>query len=111
MSFNQSFISPLQLSPKYVSELKPLTLDFSLLLATGDTITGVPTLTVSVLQGNDPSPGSLLSGAASISASGVQVIQSLTGGVAATQYLIACQVTTVQGEKLTGQASFWVVAG
>jgi len=102
-------ITPIQVSPKYVSESVPLMIDFKNLLATGDSIKTISSTTASVLQGIDPAPQDILSGNSLIS--GTQVGQMITGGVAWVKYMVEVVVTTTLGSTLAGQASFVVVQG
>ena len=105
-------LSPIPLSPKYVSGAFPYGIDFRLQLANsatpGDALSTVTSITASVLSGSDPSPQLILNGSPQIS--GTQVLQQIVGGVAGTQYLVEIVVRTVQGNTLVGQFSFWVQA-
>lgn len=105
-------IAPIQLDPQYAPESLVRGLDFTPQLAkTGDTFTGTPTASVLVLVGQDPSPGSILSGSPTLSANGMQILQRVSGGVAGCAYLVSFKCGTVQGNTLEGQAFFYVVAG
>lgn len=71
-----------------------LTFDFSALA----TEVSAPDVTIARIRGtDDPTPESVLSG--SPSASGGKVVQTVTGGVVGTDYLIRCQVDTIDGQR------------
>jgi len=73
--------------------------DFTTQLAVGETITGPPSVTISVKSGTDPSPSSHLIGAPSLSGNVVsQVIGTLVGGVT---YLLIATVSTNMGGTRT----------
>jgi hypothetical protein len=71
---------------KYAAEKLVLQFDMSAELETGETLTLVSSVTVSVLSGADSSPSDLLNGAASISAGAVLV--PVKAGVAGVDYRI-----------------------
>ncbi len=73
-------------SPKTTSEVIDLTVNFTYLLSPGETISSA-TVYAAVLNGVDPSPGSLLFGAPSIVSS--LVTQRLQTGVANTTYALS----------------------
>ncbi|MEC4682398.1 MAG: hypothetical protein VST70_01770 [Nitrospirota bacterium] len=81
------------------------------LMLPSNAFTGTPTTSALVLVGQDPSPGSILSGSPTLSANGLQILQRVTGGVAGCAYLVSFKCATVQGNTLEGQAFFYVVAG
>ena len=93
--------------PKKPGETALEPFDFSSQLAAGETISTAG-VTVSVWSGTDPSPGSLVSGAASIAA-GV-VSQAIQGGVSGVIYTLLCQVTTSLGQTLN-MSGFLAVLG
>ena len=82
-------------SPKTTNESYPIAFGFENILndlAPGETITGVPTVTATVLNGTDANPQAIVSGAASVS--GTDVLQRILAGVLGVTYLLACRVTT-----------------
>lgn len=85
-------------SPKTPTEEEKFSFDFAGLLAVGETLTGTPTVTSHVIRGTDPSPGSMISGTATIS--GTKVTQKIIGGVEGVIYCIKCQVDTSAAQKL-----------
>jgi hypothetical protein len=74
--------------------------------ATGDSLSGTPTVTASVLYGADSSPQNILNGNPVISSSKTQVLQRVSGGVGGTTYLLTMTCPTVQGNTLTAQVFF-----
>ena len=103
-------IEPVPVYPKYVSESRLLTIDFSDMLAVGETVLSPGgSISASVLVGNDATPQSILSGSPTVISPDVE--QMITGGVAGTQYMVSATITTSSGEVLTGKVSFWIVAG
>lgn len=94
------------LEPKFVGETADRVFDFTSSLAAAETIS-TQSVAASVYSGVDPSPGDLIDGAAS--ASGAQVTQSLTGGVAGVVYALVCTVTTSLSQTLQLSAYFPVL--
>ena len=82
--------------------------DYADKLDTGDSLTGTPTITVSVIYGTDASPSSILSGAPSIN--GTVVSQKIIDGVDGVRYAVYSLVDTVNGEKLMGCAVLHVTS-
>jgi len=73
--------------------------DFTSQLATGETITGAPTVTISVVSGVDTNPSSHLIGSPSVSGNIVsQVIGTLVGGVV---YNLVATISTNSGGTRT----------
>lgn len=89
-------------APKDPSEVDDRGLDFAALLETGETLSGTPTVTVTVVTGTDANPSAIKSGAASIS--GSIVWQRLTGGVAGVVYKIKVSVGTSTSRTLVACA-------
>lgn len=87
--------------PKQASATKSYIFDFISDLSVGETISGA-TVTATVWSGTDPSPSSIISGAASIS--GTQVSQKLTAGVAGNIYAVTCTATTSLSQTLVRSA-------
>ena len=102
-------IEPTPIYPKYVSEDRSLTVDFSSILASGETITEIISMSANVQSGSDPSPQNILSGSPTVNAT--NIVQMITGGVQGTLYMISVTVSTSSGEVLTGKTIFWVIAG
>ena len=80
----------LLINPKYAAESRVEALDFSPLLATGQTVTAAA-FTVTVYTGSDPSPSTVI-GTTTISSPIVSPI--LQNGIAGTIYSIRCDATT-----------------
>jgi hypothetical protein len=91
-------MSNLVFASKDPSEVDDRGLDFSALLETGETLTGTPSVTVTVLTGTDASPSSLLSGSATIE--GTVVWQRYTGGTAGVTYRCKYSVATSTSRTL-----------
>ena len=90
-------MSRIVLQSKLVGDSPNVLFDFTSSLALSETIS-TQICTASVYSGTDPSPGSLIAGAAT--ASGAQVTQRLLGGVVGVIYEIACKITTSTGQTL-----------
>lgn len=105
-SFSQ--IPPTQVGPKYVSETRAYSGDFTNLLGT-DTIQSVTSVMVSVINGIDTNPQAILLGSPNIS--GSEVIQEIQAGVAGVQYMVSITIETGLGNILTGKFTFYVVSG
>ena len=99
-----------QFGTKTPWETRNYEMDFSQLLAADETITGVTTVSVSVLSGTDPDPSAMILGGASIDSTGKIVMQSLIGGIDGVQYLVSYQVNSNEREGIEGQAGLPVNA-
>jgi hypothetical protein len=84
-------------SYKFVTEIKPLSFDFSQVLATGETLS-TASCSVLVIDGVDANPSNLLSSGASIV--GNKVYQQVQNGVAGVTYRLVVTVTTSAGSTL-----------
>lgn len=92
-------MTPKLLSAKYDSEEVVITMDFSPSLVAGETLTGTPTVTVTVNSGTDPLPNDVLNGSPSIlGANQVQV--PVKGGVKNCSYLIKATCNTNNADKV-----------
>lgn len=91
----ENFIS----GSKYVPETVSIIVSFSDILPTGDTITGLPSITISVVSGVDPSPSTLLY-MASIVRDGQTVEQRFRLGLPGVIYSINFTVLTTLGNRL-----------
>lgn len=101
-------IQAVPVSPKYATESRILTFDFTNLLGPGESILSISTSpSATVISGNDPNPSDIISGSASLTSP--QVYQMITGGIAGTIYQVAVTVTTSENEVLTGKVVFAVV--
>jgi len=78
-------------SYKITTENKLLSFDFIQVLSTGETITSGVT-TVTVKDGTDPSPSSIISGNSIIS--GTKVSQRVIGGLSGVTYRLVMTITT-----------------
>jgi hypothetical protein len=87
-------------APKLPGEGLDLTLDYSQLLQSGETISTCP-WTCEVYEGVDANPGAMVSGASGIS--GSKVTQHVVGGLSGVTYLFTAMATTNQGRILAGQ--------
>lgn len=88
-----------QLGVKDPEETVILTFDFSKALDSGETIQSAVTSAL-VQTGTDPTPGNLISGAASFSNQDGKVLQKVTGGVAGVTYAVRCKATTSSDKVL-----------
>lgn len=88
-----------QLGVKDPEETVILTFDFIKALDSAETIQSAVT-TALVHSGTDPSPGAIISGAASFSNQDGKVMQAVTGGVVGVTYAVRCKATTSSGKVL-----------
>jgi hypothetical protein len=88
---------PEAFSYKFTTEDKPLSFDFSQMLATGETIS-TASCSALVIDGTDASPSSLLSGSATIS--GTKVYQRVHNGTAGVTYRLVMTITTSASNTL-----------
>jgi hypothetical protein len=84
-------------SYKFTAEIKPLSFDFSQVLASGETLS-TATCTVLVIDGTDSNPSNILSGGATII--GTKVYQQVQNGVAGVTYRLVATVTTSASNTL-----------
>lgn len=105
-------ITPIAMAPQYTTESLVRGFDFTPQLSiTGDTFTGTPVVTATVLVGVDPNPSGILSGSPSLSANSMQILQRVTGGVAGVGYLLNFKCGTVQGNTLVEEGIIYMVGG
>lgn len=83
--------SRVELPNKLAGETKPVTFDFSDVLASGETIS-TQVVAATVYSGTDAAPSSLISGSAT--ASGAVVTQKVTAGTLGVIYELLCTITT-----------------
>jgi len=81
------------------AEKQVLTFDFSLGLATGETLTGTPTVSIAVLYGTDPSPGNVLAGGNAFDPTNTKYFVPVQGGVDLTDYDIVVKASTTNAVK------------
>ena len=84
-------------TPKRAAEVEVFTVDFSPLLATGETITSA-VWSSTVTRGVDATPGTMIQGAATIT--GNKVSQLIKGGITGNQYAPVCTAITSAGQTL-----------
>lgn len=99
-------------SKKDPQEKLVLTFDFSGELATGETLTGTPTVTYATVEGTDASPGDIANGAGAINASAITPIvgpdiaigkaflQPVQGGLDGCVYSIQVLAATSNSNKV-----------
>lgn len=81
------------------SESVPLTFNFAPDLASGETLSGAPTVSVTVATGTDANPTELLNGTAGFDAAMQEVIQPVTGGLNGVEYEIVVTCATSNPNK------------
>lgn len=91
---------------KPLGETENVTFNYLSRLAVGETISSA-SVTAAVYSGSDPSPGSIVSGTSSISAS--VVTQAITGGVLGVTYKLTCTALTSAGQTLLQSGFLCVV--
>lgn len=84
-------------SPKRVGEVEIITVDYVLLLASGETITSA-SWSNSVVRGTDAYASSMIQGATSIS--GSKVSTKITAGIVGVFYAPICTALTSAGQTL-----------
>lgn len=90
----------IRLSKKDPAEWVVLTFDFSKGLANGETLAGTIVTTVSVALGIDPSPSSILNGAASFDATNTKVLVPVKLGLNGCDYLVKVVSPTTNAQKV-----------
>ena len=102
-------IVAISMAPQYRTESYVRGMDFTpLLVLSGDTLTGTPTVTTVCINGLDPNP-TILSGAPSLSTNNMQILQRVTGGVSGAEYLISFSCGTAQGNNVRQDGIMWIV--
>ena len=75
-------LQPMYQDSQFTTESLVRGIDFTnILTPNGDSLSGTPTVTASVLYGADTSPQNILSGSPLISSGKTQVLQRISGGV------------------------------
>ncbi len=92
--FTVSATSYLQFEPKAPDESVELTFDFSPDLAEGVALAGVPTLTVTMNAGSDPTPASIANGSPGVDVTATKVIVPVTAGLDACDYNVHVRIAT-----------------
>lgn len=87
------------LETKDVEEDVVITFDFSNELATGETLSGTPVVTVSVVKGADASPSAILNGSAVMSSDAKKVLQPVVDGAEGVEYQLKCVCSTSNVNK------------
>ena len=95
--FTISAITMQQFNVKDPSESVLLTFNFGPDLPSGTILFGTPAVSVSVIQGTDPSPAAILNGVAGFDSTTTQVVVPVTGGVSGTFYEVAVTCATNNG--------------
>lgn len=90
---------------KVATDEEFFTFDYVEDLASGETIVSA-LWAIAVVTGTDPAASSMLFGASSIS--GSKVTQMVINGLNNVRYLLTCQATTSNGQKITKYGSFLV---
>lgn len=90
---------------KDVQETRPLIFDYT--AALGDATLASATIEVETLIGDDPTPGGLLDGVATVEPS--RVIQWLKDGIVGDTYSVRCIAITSDGRTLVGAKNIAVV--
>lgn len=83
---------------KDAAEKVVLTFDFAPELASGETLSGDPQVSVAALSGTDPVPANLLNGAAEID--GAAVLVPVKDGVRNAQYAVKVVMATSNSKKV-----------
>jgi hypothetical protein len=77
------------------AESVPLTFDFGLDLASGETLSGYASVAITVLSGTDPMPANLLAGQVVFDSTATKVIVPVQGGVngCVYEFVVKCATT------------------
>jgi hypothetical protein len=79
-----------------------LTFNFSQVLLSTETFTGIPSVSIITLYGGDPNPSALLNGAPQIDATGQLIFVPVTGGFDMNDYVVTVQCATSNSFKGLG---------
>lgn len=85
-----------------------LTFDFSDELATGETLTGAPTVSIVAQRGE---ASSMLNGAAAVDAAGKKVLQAVQGGTDGGMYVLKAICQTTNAKKILARKGQLPVEG
>lgn len=98
-NFTVSASMAFRVEKKQPLELLPITFDFSPDLLAGETLTGTPTVAITLSLGTDPTPANIANGAAGIDVTGTKVIVPVQGGLDLCEYDITVTVQTTNALK------------
>lgn len=93
-NFTRTTVSNRRFDTKDPTEKVTLTFDFTNDLPSGVTLSGSPTVAVTLTRGVDPSPTNILNGAASLDGTSKMVIVPVQGGVDGCEYDVSVQCNT-----------------
>ena len=93
-------MNPQRLDSKTVGEVLTITFSFAGALVSGETITNTVSVLVTPYLGVDTNATAMKNGTANVDTVNGLVFQSITGGLAIVDYLIACRATTNLGRVL-----------
>jgi hypothetical protein len=85
---------------KLPAEELVLAFNFAIRLGSGNTLSGTPTVAISVATGVDPDPSAVLNGPAQLDATSTLVLQPVKAGIAGVGYLFDVQCATAQTDVL-----------
>lgn len=77
-----------------------LTFNYSPGLAVGETLTGVPIISVTTNSGTDPMPANIINGAAGFDTAHSKIVQPVTAGINGVEYEIVSSCATSLGRTL-----------
>lgn len=98
----------LRIGPKYPWERVPVRIDFKKLLAAGETLSSIDSVSVSVASGPlDNNPDALIDGGAVVDADTVAALWA-RDGIAEADYEIAVKALTTGGAKREGKVRLFV---
>lgn len=104
--FTVSAVSYLQFEPKDPGEEVKLTFDATPdLFGTGVTLNGAPVVTVTMKDGNDPSPSAILNGTAGLDPTSLKVIVPVQGGLNLCDYDVRVKCATTDPQIV------WALSG
>lgn len=92
--------------PKNPSATELFTVDFARQMPDVATISAALACQAVVMEGTDPTPASILSGAATFN--GTKVSQWVTGGVDGVRYRLTFRCTLTSGQTLAETVDLWV---
>ncbi len=88
-----------------------LTFDMTLGLATGETLTGAPVVSIFTASGTDPTPTAVLTGANALDATSKKVLVGVQAGVLGCAYDVKVVVSTSNAQKVLALSGILPVVG
>ena len=102
--------------PQYFDQKDPsesvvLTFEFATNLATGETLTGSPTVSVALVSGTDPTPSAILTGVNGLDATSTEALIGVHAGVNGCAYDVKVVCATSNAQKVLALSGILPVVG